>query len=171
MSFDFRFKGGVVKPTEHTVEKFLLFIVVGGHELPMYQALRDGLVIRPDSMEPERYAMSGNVLKLFIAQQGFGVPKRFHSFYLRLVDDSAPMIKVMPFSVEKTGMYFLSSARFMDKQEVMTLLDASCESRSYVERQETLPLNLLRSMVLVDRSEQRKNVRMVRIGDKVQETN
>jgi hypothetical protein len=165
VAFEFRFQGGTHKPTEHTLEKFMLFFVVGGDEIPMYQMLRDGLVQRVE-LEGDRYVTQHNIAKLFIAQQGFGVQKRFHSFYVTLLDETAPDVQVLPFSLKKTGFFMNAKMRFLDKEAALALLAENSQSRSFVERQELLPVNLLREMVSVDRSHLKEGVRAVRIGSR-----
>ena len=165
--FQFDFNGGVVKPTEHVNEKFLLFFLVGGKEIPMYQMLNDGLAVRPD-WEKMQYQTNFNICKLFVAQKGFGVANRFFSFYMKLLPagDPASIISVRPFSLEKTGLYFKSKLLFLKRDEVLKVIDERSESAKWYQKQGMLATRVLQSMVSVDKSEMKRGVRAVRISKK-----
>jgi len=182
LAYEFEFVGGVKKPTAHTNEKFLMFFVIGGKEIPMYQMLKDSLVCRlketdaafnqpygtvivPDADE-NKYATSNNIIKIFVGQQGFSVPKRYYSFYLRLREDAAPMVTIQPFSGARTGMYFKGKANFLSNKQAAAILDDDAESKVFVVRQGLLPLNTLKQMVTINRTVMREGVRAVRIGGK-----
>ena len=163
MAFEFQFSGGVRNPTKHTNEKFLLFFVIGGKEVPLYSLLRDSLVLRVDEVV-QTYTSGNNIAKLFIGESGFGLARRFHSFYMRLLDDTAPAITIVPFSGADGGWHFKAKVSFLKKREVLSILDASSDSLRFIERQITLPVNTLNSIITVDRSDLRRGVRHVRIG-------
>ena len=164
MALRFKFSGGVTKPTFHQTEKFLLFFVVGGREVPMYQMLRDGLVVKVKEGGDE-YQTSNNVMKVFVLQSGFGIPKRYHSFYFRLVALPSAIVTILPFSgVKKDGFFFEGTCKFLSKSQITVLLDKEGESQRFVARQEALPLDTLRSMVRVDKSVLKKGVRCIRVG-------
>lgn len=178
MAFSFEYVGGVKKPTEHTNEKFLLFFINNGKEVPLYQmqrmslveAIRSGTYMDSEYNKPisrmvvmSHFVTSSPYVKLFISQQGFGIQRRYHSFYLRLLDGPAPIVTIYPYSEAKFGMVLRAKMRFMETDEVLEMLDPQSESIRFLERQDTLPLDLLRRMVLVDKSELRKGMRAVRI--------
>lgn len=163
MSFEFQFNGGVVRPTDHTNEKFLMFFLVGGEEVPFYQMVQNSLVLRkvPDVPAYTTHTQYG---KIFIGQQGFGVQRRFYSFYFKFVNDNTrPMINIHPFSGEELGLFFSGTISFLKKSEVYDLLSPANESRKYLKSQMMMPVDVLRSLVTVDRSALKKGVRHVRI--------
>ncbi len=167
MANEFEYSGGVTKPSTHTVEKFLLFFVVDGREVPMYQLERDTLVMKATT-GGNKYLTGLTVGKLFCGFQGFGVPRRFHSFYFRFVDGSAEKVTIRPFTVADKGpshseMFFSGKIRFLNRTQVLGLLQEGQESRHFVERQAALPLDVLHKMIQVERTEV-KDVRHVRIG-------
>ena len=162
LAYTFRYKGGVVKPGDHEVEKFLLFFVMEGQEIPFYQMQKESLLVRVKDTDPE-WQTANNVMKLFVGQQGFNVPRRFYSFFLRL-EENAPLVTVKPFSLDRTGMFFQAQAKFLSNKDAIELIDEDSQSRKFVAKQGLLPLNVLRSMVTVDRTILRKGVRAMRIG-------
>jgi len=168
LAVQFHYRGGIVKPTPHTVEKFLLFFVVSGKEIPIYRLQQDSLILRPNVAEPDMYTSGNNIAKLFMVEAGFGIPKRYYSFYMRILDESEPhpIITVKPLSGDPTGFYFQAKANFMKKSQVLSLLDAEESSVPFIKRQALPPVDLLRKLITVDKSELRKNVRHVRIGKK-----
>ena len=166
-TYEFEFRGGSAKPSEHVNEKFMLFFVVGGEEIPFYRMRSDGLVMRMAESAP-RYATGNSVVKLFISQQGFGIPKRWTSFYLRLVDGAKPEVSVDPFYMNdqpsRSGFYFRAKAEFLRKSQILGLLREGSSSYRYAENSKLLPVEVLRQMITIDRSVLREGVRHVRMG-------
>jgi len=80
-------------------------------------------------------------------------------------DGVAPMITIRPFT-QKTNFYFKAKGHFLKKKEVLDLLDKESVSWSFMRKQEMLPLQTLRKMITIDRSEIRKNIRHVRLYGK-----
>lgn len=157
------FRGGVWKPSEHTVEKFLLFFLIGNQEVMLYQMLQDGLAVRAEGGKDE-ILTKFRICKVFAAKQGFGIPRQHHSFYLEL-DDTMPMIQIFPFSEDTEREYsFRAKAKMLGKEDVLKLLPEELESRHFFLRQEVLPINLASRMVVVDRSESKVGIRYVKIG-------
>ena len=166
MAHSFQFYGGVAKPSLHVSEKFLMFFVVGGKEIPLYQMIRDGLVHR-DPVKGGVYHTGNNIAKIFTASQGFGIAKRYYSFYFRFRDsDVNPVVTIKGFAAE--GIHrlhnFKGTVTFLKKSEILSILDDESESRIFMERQRTLPVEMLRTLVEVDRSNLKKNIREIRIG-------
>jgi hypothetical protein len=197
LAFDFEFHGGVVKPTIHTNEKFLLWFIVGGREVPLNHMLKGSMVeavAASESPHPmpgrrsylssgEDYSYGGSstdyfgrqilmskfsthmpYCKLFIQQSGFGVPSRYHSFYLQLMESPYPTVTILPFSIESTGFFFKGKLRFMGKQEVLNLLNDDVPSKKFLRAQGALPIELLKRMVRVDKGDMRKGIRHVRMS-------
>lgn len=171
MAYRFEFSGGVCKPHVHQLEKFLLFFVVGGREVPLYQMVQEGVVARL-SRDTAEYQTSNNILKVFVMQSGFGIPKRYHSFYFRLMPEPHALVTIKSFPAvgRKTTcseFYFKGMGRFLNREQVLQLLsDANGDKRSlsFVKNQSPLPVDMLRAMVTVDRSTLKCGVRRVRIG-------
>ena len=166
MIYSFEFSGGTRKPDSHSLEKFLLFFLVGEKEIPFYQLVKDGLVYRAEDANPHKFITGQKIAKLFVAEQGFGRQKRYHSFYCELQETACQEVTIRSFLPGSSPFFFKGGFRFMKKQEVLAMLPAGMESRSFIARQETLPLDLLRKMISVDHTEERKNVRFVMVGDK-----
>jgi len=162
VAWDFEYNGGVYKPQTHQLEKFLLFGVVGGKEVPLYQLIQIGLVQKGGKAFHYVSLRPGLVLKIFIADQGFGAPKRFCSFYFKLMEPPAPSVKVVPFSGDTSGYYFKGVMTLLKKKEVLSLLNEDCRSRQFVKTQR-LPIEVARKLIKVDTSEMRKGVRRIRI--------
>ena len=164
MAFEFEFKGGVVKPTAHQIEKFLLFFVIGGEEIPFYQLMKDSLIVQMTEATP-KYSTGNGICKLFISEQGFGIAKRYTSFYMRLLSGARPDVIVHPFSLERSSLYFKAKVSFLKKSQVLKILGEENPSRRFVENQRTLPIDTLQKMIKINRSELRKGVRHVRVGE------
>jgi hypothetical protein len=161
--FSLTYRGGVAKPGMHEQEKFLLFFLVGENEMPFYQMLKEGLATRKEDGR-DLFVTVYNTAKIFTSHQGFGIQKKYHSFYVEL-DEVSPILTIYPFSGQGStgGFLFKAQARLLDRKEVLQRLGASSESRKFFEKQETLALNLRERMVMIDRSEMKKGVRYVSI--------
>ena len=168
MIYSFEFNGGTRKPDSHSLEKFMLFFLIGEKEIPFYQLLKDGLIYRAEDANPHKFVTGQKIAKLFVAEQGFGRQKRYHSFYCELQETAVEVI-IKSFLTGSSPFFFKGSFRFMKKQEVLALLPETAESRKFFSRQETLPLDLLRKMVSVNRTEEKKNVRYMMVGGKKKE--
>jgi len=164
LAHEFIYKGGVVKPTTHTVEKFLLFFVIDGKEVPLHQLRRDGLVQQAQE-GGDRFLTGLTVGKIFLAQQGFGIARRYHSFYFRFVDGPSEMVTIRGYGGDKVGLVMKAKVRFLNRSQVLDLLHPENESRPFVERQAAMPLDVLRQLVTVERVKI-EDVRHVRIGRK-----
>jgi hypothetical protein len=165
VAFKFEFNGGIFKPATHRQEKFLLFFVVGGKEVPLFQMVQTGLVYPEDDLT-NRYTTGNNLLKVFIMEQGFGVRKRFHSFYVRLVEGPFPEVTIRPFSGKLSNYFFRGKVRFLKEKQVLQILDEESPSRRFVARQSPLPKKVMKEVIEVDRSAAKEGVRHVRIGRK-----
>lgn len=167
MSYHFKFKGGVNKPTTQSTEKFFIFFVIGGEEIPLHTMLREGLVWRKqDDMGfdvQDQYVTGANVAKIFTSAIAFGEPKRFHSFYIRFVDDNPP-VTIIGFGERSKSHCFEGHISFLKNSEIMAILGEDNPSRRFVSMQKTLPVDTLRRLITVDRSALKKGVRHIRIG-------
>jgi len=183
VSNEFEFVGGAVKPSITSNEKFLLWFIVGGNEIPLYQMQKmnlatidyegpmayDGFSSTPIGREGflvgKKYRTEAQFIKIFVYRANIGEPTRYYSFYAQFMDEPAPMVTVKPFSVDHTGLYFKGRIRFLRTKEVLSLLSDTCKSRKFVKTQGILSTLLLKQMIKVDRSEMRKGVRAIRILD------
>lgn len=168
LAHEFVFHGGVVKPSTHAVEKFLLFFVVGGKEVPFHQLRQDGLIQQVESGK-DRFLTGLQVGKIFLAQQGFGIPRRYHSFYFHLIEGPSELVTILPFAGRKVELKFQGKIRFLNKTQILALLDPSNQSRGFVERQVSLPLDVLKSLISVEKATA-EDVRHVRIGKRKKKT-
>jgi hypothetical protein len=167
MAYEFEYRGGVMKPTAHQSVKFLLFFVVGGQEIPHYQMLRDGLSVQLKESVPH-FSTRHDICKVFVATDGFNMPKRFFSFYVRLADGAAAEMTIHPYPdvAHQTNFYFKAMGKFLTKNETFEVLDEDSPSRHYLRQQSMLPIETLRKMVIIDRSAAKQGIRHVRIGQK-----
>jgi hypothetical protein len=160
---EFSFKGGIRKPDTHTVEKFLLFFVIDGKEIPMFQLLRDGIILRKSEYGDDFFT-GLKVAKLFLHQAGFNLRRRFHSLYFYFDDDpTAKIATILSFSELGSGFYFKGPIRFLKKAEVVDLLNKDELSLKFLERQEPLPVDTIKRLITVEQPHM-KNIRHVRIG-------
>ena len=166
MTYNFKFRGGVFKPTTQSNEKFLLFFLVGGEEIPLYRMLREGLVWRAQNEMafdlPDEYMTGANVAKIFTSAVDFGEPKQYHSFYFRFVKDN-PIVTIKGFG-GRAFYDFMGAISFLKRSEVLALLDEDNPSKKFVKQQQTLPIKTLQELITVDRTALKKGIRKVRIG-------
>lgn len=161
--FEFQYHGGIYKPSQHVLEKFMLFVLISGEEVSLYHMLRDGLV--KESPDKKRVFLSQfDVVKLFVSQQGFGIPKRYHSFYLQLkpLGITGSKVTVLPFSLRKSQFHFMANARFLTKKQVLEYLPLESESKKFIAAQDMLPLAVLKDMIQVRKPDLKKGVRVIR---------
>ena len=175
MSYEFTFNGGI-QPVERGKVSFLLFFVVNGEEVPLHTMVREGMVLPPIASpfgpslvtSKSMYHTSCSLLKLFIMETGFGVQKRYHSFYMQLQNAVVPNVTVHPFGEAYTveRFFFEGKVRFLKKGEAMENLAEGSSSRLFLKKQQPVPIRLLQRMIHVDRSEIRKGIRQIRIGQR-----
>ena len=165
MSYKFSFHGGVFRRDPYTIEKFLLFWVVGGEEIHNYQMLRDSLVVRASEKNPHEFISGHKICKLFLAEQGNRVSRRHYSFYFQLLDESNPLVTIRPFDRE-LDFYFQGHLSFLKKSQVLKLLNKDCQSRTFLLRQEMLPIETLKRLITVDKTVLKRGVRKIRLGGK-----
>ena len=163
MQHEFEYHGGVDKPTEHSIEKFLLFFVVNGAELTMSQMLRQGLAYRKEDSDPWTFVTDFDVAKVFIMERGFGTQTRIHSFYVRFDKNASSTVTIKSFT---PGVTFLRGRfTFLRQHEVMKLLDPDSQSFYYLQKQSPLALDVMRKMITVEKREKGKGkVRVIRTG-------
>ena len=172
----FKYVGGSRKPTEHTMEKFMLFFVVGGKEMSFPELKKLGYVTSVADCFPEQnvgrimfkdiirkvsrgYGTTYKYIKLFISEQGFGIRKRYVSFYFEL-SPAGNKIKIVPFTGENSPFSFEAIGRFLSKEEVKKIVTDE-DSLFFYVRQPKLPREVLRKLITVDRTHLQKNMRKI----------
>lgn len=176
MSYEFKGKFGVSKPHTHELEKFLLFVVVGGQEVPLYEMLKQGLV-EEQFTALGKYITYNNVVKVFSSYADEHGRRKFYSFYIALQEPPGPIITIKPFS----ALYYLNGrarvsfhsdfrfegcGKFLSNKEAFALLPEGSTSRKFVARQGILPLDELKRLVTINRSAMMQGVRHIRMGRK-----
>jgi len=161
-TFELRYKGGISRPESHANEKFLLFFLVGSEELPAFQLLKDGLIQRASSAEPDLLYSPFEICKVFLYYMKFGSPRQMYSFYLRLTDDRVPEVVIKPFS-GSADFHFRARARVLSRKEALNVLPDRCQSKQFLKNQAIPPLDVLRRILSVDRTRQMEGIRKVRI--------
>lgn len=171
----FKYVGGSRKPTDHTMEKFMLFFVVGGKEMSFHELKKLGYVSHPlgtDNKGPSPFANVDGLIsyaasyttvykyiKLFILEQGFGIRKRYVSFYFEL-SPAGNKIKIVPFTGEASPFSFEAVGRFLPKEEVKKIVTNE-NSLFFYDRQPKWPREVLRKLITVDRTYLQKNMRKI----------
>ena len=167
----FEFKGGATRTGPHQQEKFMLFFLIAGGEVPFYHMKKEGLVsqdwsvvqdgrIVQDERVVHSFTTNADVVKIFVSKQGFGEPTLFFSFFLKIEETGYPIVSIKPFT-DKTDFYFRCKGHFLNKKETLKLLSKKSASWTFARKQEMLPTSTLRKMITIDKSELRKNVRHV----------
>jgi hypothetical protein len=148
-------------------EKFLLFFLVNGREVPIYQLAKSG-VIQPAAASGDwsTYDCPFEHAKLFLFLQDptFGRARRLsYNFYLQFLDREAIAPKVQIVSFKQDSSYFFKAkARFLKQSEVLPLLKDNI-SRHFVKQQSALPKETLKSIITIDRTDLRRGVRHIRM--------
>ena len=155
----FEFKGGATRTGPHQQEKFMLFFLIAGGEVPFYHMKKEGLVSQ-DGRVVHSFTTNADVVKIFVSKQGFGEPTLFFSFFLKIEETGYPIVSIKPFT-DKTDFYFRCKGHFLNKKETLKLLSKGSASWTFARKQEMLPTSTLRKMITIDKSELRKNVRHV----------
>jgi len=180
---EFEYVGGTVKPSIASNEKFLLWFIVGGIEIPLYQMQKMNLATidyggpmsysgygstpmgREGMIVGKKYRTEAQYIKVFVYRAKIGDPTQYYSFYAQFLEEPAPVVTIKPFSIDHTGLYFKGRIRFLRTKEVLGLLSDTCQSKRFVRSQGVLATALLKQMIKVDRSDLRKGVRAIRISD------
>jgi len=159
----FKWRGGAVKSQQHRLEKFMLFFLVNGNEVPFYQMKENSLVVQVHEKDEDYWQCVYPIVKVFVSEQGFGIRKRYYSFYIRM-GNAFPLVTLKPFSVDKTGYFFQAQGSFISNKAAIKLLGEGSESARFVSRQGMLPVDTLRKMITIDKTVLRKGIRAIRIG-------
>jgi hypothetical protein len=161
----FTFKGGVHRhENRHDTEKFLLFFVRNGEEVPFYKVRNEGLV-QESLQNPGEFSTNLRVGKVFVSRSAFGKQSMFQSFYFTLLSEGAD-VTITPFSQSETGMRFRGQISFLQRNEILSMLPPDGRSASFVRNQKVLPVKVIKSLISVDKSKMRKGKRLIRINHK-----
>lgn len=174
----FKYVGGSRKPTKHTIEKFMLFFVVGGKEMSFHDMKNLGYVTKLGNSEnilnlsmteqfnvlfkKERlstYTTNYKYVKLFMSEQGFGIRKRYVSFYFQL-SPTGNKIKIVPFTKDASPFSFEAIGKFLSREEVKKIVTDK-NSLFFYAKQPKLPKEILRELIVVDRTYLQKDMRKI----------
>ena len=125
--YQFSFNGGSKKGDLQS-EKFMLFALINGREIPYYSLRKNNLVSKTGE---KQYQSPYQDWKLFSHITNFGDKPDYHSWYLRLVNDG-PLVKISPLS-QSQDWWFTSRFRVLKKDAVLGLLLPSEPSFKFVE--------------------------------------
>jgi len=170
--YSFEYHGGVYRNSlRECHEKFLLFLIQNGQEIPFFKAVNLNFVYRSkedlaDSIRDSRRFISPcPYLKLFLQHRTPNTPYISFSFYLRVVDkEKHPTVTIKPFRVAfpdryannsiahtLTNAYLKGKFSFLKKEEALDLLHASQLSQTYLRHQKMLPVETLKKLVTVEK--------------------
>lgn len=147
------------------MDKFLLFLIINGEEIPFYYALKNNLIKHiPDRHNSFLYDSSVDLIKIFITQRGFNCRPLRKTFFVQLVSNK-PLIKINSFSGTMNG-FFDAEGKLLTREEGAGLLKNEVTLK-YLQTEPKLSLEALKAIVKIDRSNLRKGLRHIRIGGKV----
>lgn len=158
--FNFKFKGGVFRHNKHYSEKFLLYFLAGGKEISFYE-LRNANILKKNSNIADHYKAPFNICKIFLSVAGFGIPRKFYSFYFQIVEKERT-VTIKPFSLDKTGFYFTANGNFLNTTQVKEHLSNNSDSYKFLKIQDPLPVEILRSMITIDYGDPLNGIRKIR---------
>lgn len=148
--FGFSYKGGT-QVQDNKTYKFLAVVLDPPDEMFLYDALKKSMVYKDhDAMAldsyridmPTPYTTSYPYIKLFTAQNGFGLQKKYVSFYVMLTNLSDTIIRINPFGHEsiQSGKYFEARGKLLSPLEIEALVSEQAymfyQKQTYLSRQE-----------------------------------
>jgi hypothetical protein len=157
--YEFTYVGGARKPTVHTLEKFMLFILIGDKETPFWQLFHQKQLTQIMSKQ-NTYLTMYNMVKIFLSVQGFGIRKQYLSLYIQLGEEY-PALSVRSF-VDNSNFIFSAQGKLLKRKEVESIVKDSV-SLSYYLKQPDLSISLLQKLITINRSVLKKNTRTIRI--------
>lgn len=151
MSYRFSWKGGTYKQKSTEVYKFYLFAMLEEEELIYFDAKRKG-VFYDAPIEDGTAELISVVpeVKVFMAQQGFGLRKSYYSFFFRFERIGGKVITIKPFGPNPDSYMFRGRGRFMDSDEIKDRVGADSKTYSYYTYQAYLSKAELRRHVMVE---------------------
>lgn len=160
MSFHLAFKGGTDKRDDATFKFFCFFRIEEGREVSevmLYRAEKRGIITRAaelDLQEDElvgvpHYSALVPDVKIFASSAGFGVQKRYYSYFIRLDATSPKIITIRPFGL-KYGQAFRARGRFLTPAEVKEMYGEDSETYQFYTRQTYLSKYELQDYVTIE---------------------
>lgn len=164
MPFKFQWVGGSEKPIDNEVNKFLLFVIVNGREIPIWTMVKDGLVIADPTLEPDNipefikeqvrnedgevdqkllhHFSKGHMrsthrdFKLFMYHEKYGRPPKRASFFFRLMKDRGGKQVIARSFLARRSEYVFSaeSCILLSPAEGLRLLDKQSKSAKILAR-------------------------------------
>ena len=120
---ELKFKGGSLKEgNQGKTVKFFLFIVIGGKELPYWEAERYGIL---EKLGGGKYSTDHGIVKVLLSDNEFGKPRIMYPFYIDLVSGlNERIITIRPRNVKAraAGWEFKAHGTLMKPSEAMALL-------------------------------------------------
>jgi hypothetical protein len=151
MRYEFQYTGGAQR-IENANYKFHVFVVDNeANEHHLYGALKNGLIEKMTVL-PHGYLSATPVLKVFTATAGFGVPKEFFSYFIRLTPTASKVISIKPLgfkNIESLNWMFSAKGVFLKKDEVRRFFGADSDTWKYYQRQSFLSRHRLQELVQV----------------------
>lgn len=160
----FRYRGGT-QVQDNKTYKFLVLAVNPPEEFMLYDALKKGMVHRDHEAEYSAevanveadnptalltpYMTDLSIFKVFTAQSGFGLAKKYVSFFVRLDDRSNTLLTIRPFGYEdpQKNKAFEARGRFLSPAEIEA--SVSPTTFSFYQKQTFLSNRELSEMVTV----------------------
>jgi hypothetical protein len=169
VSYRFYFKGGTHKQKSTEVYKFYLFAMLEDQELIYYDARRRGVIydapIGGDTALEESISVVSEV-KVFMAQNGFGIRKSYYSFFFKFERIGGKVITIRPFGPNPDDFMFRARGRFLNSSEIKERVGAESQTYKYYNWQTYLSKAELRKHITVETESTVSGVdqvRMVRI--------
>lgn len=158
-----------------TTEKFLIFFIVKGREVPLYALVKSGIIKEngagfydkeKTSVVVYRYQTPFREGKIFMSESGFGVNRNLSLYFSLLPEEKSPEVTIRGIGQQQTSnpFMFISHLHFLKPSEALELLDPSEQAVYFIKQQmkRALPVELIKSLITVDRSYLTKGVRKIR---------
>lgn len=164
------FKGGVIPAGGRGSLKFLLFLVGGGKEMSFYEAVKLGMVSRPQmdrfvDVNMDAYVTDFPIAKLFVSEKVNNGPMMTYSFYMMLgrnVDRQILEIAPRTKTGKAMGYRFKAEAKFLKESEALQLFSTDSLSYKMIKCQRLPPRDILREMITVVKPPAVRNAQRVR---------
>jgi hypothetical protein len=154
----------------------MLFLVSGGKEIPVWEAQKNGWVLKPDVLPAGaggRYAFETDIpiAKVFILEAEFAKARLTYSYYIKFEVPARPQtVEVRSYSdlVRKQKWFFKTRGRILTKKEVIESGVVEQDSLSYKLLLNTQPIPLethqkMLTITLPKEIEQQNAIRFIRM--------
>jgi hypothetical protein len=182
--FCFEYSGGVNPKNGHSNEKFLLFFISGQKEIPFFQLYKNAIIRHPvpgdyttgitdlNGKHTDWFVVDGGpnhfyespfpCLKIFLYQGGFNTVKMMKNIYFKIDHESPFTVTVTPFSLHKTGYKFRARGTFLENHEVREMFNPNDKAVEWLDDQNQLPIETLRSIITVRKDKISTRTRQIR---------